>query len=530
MGKQQRWLDLAELGLLFSSFVTIIWSLFGGIWQTPLVFLWLALGLNTLNRLSFQHRQRRQVLGTVKYLEQRLQAQIQQLSLQVQQSSQIKSSLAKVNSREELQDYLGSLEKSITNVVQYLNQEALDERLKHIEQTLLIVQQEGYPNPQRGGGNPAMLTGEMTTPGSNLGVNSDVDTDLDVGARGAILGDPWDVSMVLPAMSPMVTPQQSWQCIRILDAHKDCVSCLSFSADQQLLASGSWDQQLKVWRVTDGKQLSQVRAHQQGLLNLCFVDGLVAGAMECYAIATSSFESEVKLWHVDVESESIPEFQLQHTFQQHRGAVYAIAATPTGTLISGGHDQTLCSWSPQDGSLLAMGRDPGDQIQAIACAPMGNIFITAGKEGLLKFWRMDNHEFIGSLGSDQPEAIAAIAIRPDGELFVSGCENGELYLWQLNVNALTSLPDAVPCFRLPAHSKAITQVLFSDQGHYLVTACVDGAIKIWQIGINQPLATLQLNDNPLGSNARLLSLALSSDGSLLAAGSSDGKIKVWLKQ
>jgi WD40 repeat protein len=313
---------------------------------------------------------------------------------------------------------------------------------------------------------------------------------------------------------------------------------LDFSDDLRLLASGSWDQQLKVWQVTDGKQLSQIRAHQQGLLNLCFLDGfmdrllggLLDGDVQPYAIATSSFEPDVKLWHLDVESADIPEFQLQRNFQGHNTAVYAIAATSMGQLLTASHDQTIRSWNPKDGSLIATGLDEGDQIQAIACAPEGNVFITAGKEGLLKFWRMDDHAFIGSLGSDQPEAIAAIAIRPDGELFVSGCENGELYLWQLDLNNLETLPDAVPCYRLPAHNKAITKVLFSAQGHYLVTACVDGTIKIWQIGINTPLATLHLNDPETGGNARLLSLALSNDGSLLAAGSSDGKIKVWLQQ
>jgi COMPASS component SWD3 len=542
MGKQQQWLDLAELGLLLSTFVTVVWSFFGGIWQTPMVFLWLTLSLNTFNRLSFQRRQRRQFMGSVKHLDYKLQTQIQQLSLQVQQSSNIKSSIAKVNSKQEMQDYLGSLEKSLTNVVQYLNQEALDERIKHIEQTLLMLQQEnihqtGNFEPQFGNAADINAVGQTPPAGIKPGISPAMPPNL-ARTMGATLNDPWDASTVLPATSPVETPQQSWQCVRILDAHKDCVSCLDFSDDLRLLASGSWDQQLKVWQVTDGKQLSQIRAHQQGLLNLCFLDGfmdrllggLLDGDVQPYAIATSSFEPDVKLWHLDVESADIPEFQLQRNFQGHNTAVYAIAATSMGQLLTASHDQTIRSWNPKDGSLIATGLDEGDQIQAIACAPEGNVFITAGKEGLLKFWRMDDHAFIGSLGSDQPEAIAAIAIRPDGELFVSGCENGELYLWQLDLNNLETLPDAVPCYRLPAHNKAITKVLFSAQGHYLVTACVDGTIKIWQIGINTPLATLHLNDPETGGNARLLSLALSNDGSLLAAGSSDGKIKVWLQQ
>lgn len=507
MAKKKQWWEWAELGLLLATFITVIWSFFDGIWQTPLLFICLTLGASTLNRIKGKQQQQRRFFGVLRGVEKKLQGEVEQLARQVRRSADIKSSITKLNTKEEMGDYLSSLEKSLTNVVQYLNQEALDERLNNLEQVLLVLQQEGKIDPQKLP-NPAPIPQFSSQPQQT----------------SEPVNDPWD-NVSIPKPQPSV-PQQAWQCIQVLDAHKDCVSGLSFSGDQRLLVSGSWDQKLKVWQVQEGKELGQIQAHQQGLLDVCFLEGLFEGELNPYAIATSSFEPDVKVWQFEPAFTEELEIKLSQALRRHEGAVYAIAQTPSGELLSAGHDQTIRRWESLTGELLATGQDVDDQIEAIACSPDGSVFVTGGKQGLLKFWRSEDHQPIGSLGSDQPESIEAIAIRPDGQLLVSAGESGNVYIWQLACNGLDALPETVPCFSLAAHDKSIIAVEFSAQGNFLVTGCVDGTIKIWQLGINDPLATLQLHDNA-DDHARLLSLALSNDGSMLAAGSSDGRVKVW---
>lgn len=499
---KRRWLELAELGSLLLGLLGILLSLVSGLWQIPLVFIWAALGLNFLNRLQLQQRLRRQSQSTAKLLENRFAPQFQELQAQIRQNAQIKAGLSQLKTKEEIQQYLGSLEKSLTNVVQYLNQEALDERIRNLEQELLRLRQESLVRDQGSG------TGVTPSP-----------TPLNL-----TVGDPWDAGQGISPVPLRTTPQQRWQPLYVLAAHKDCVSALGFSEDNRLLASGSWDRQLKIWQVGSGKQLSQVSAHDQGLLNLQFLDGTT----QPYAIASSSFEPDVKVWQLDLDNTDIPQLTLQERLIGHQGAVYGLTTTPTGHLLTASHDQTICQWDPQTAQTVSRCFDPDDQIQAIATAPTGNLFITGGTGGILKFWRSDNHQLIGSLGNDQPEAIAAIAIRPDGQLFVSGGDNGTIYLWQLDLNTLETLPETVSCFSLPAHDKAITHLLFNPQGNFLVSSSVDGTICIWQLGVEAPLATLQFNepDQP-GVHGRLLALALSADGRTLAAGGSDGRIKVW---
>ena len=149
MVKKRQWWELAELGLLLATFITVIWSFFDGIWQTPLLFICLTLGANALNRLKSKQQQQRRFFGVLRGVEKKLQGEVAQLSQQVQRSTDIKNSIAKLNTQEEMGDYLSSLEKSLTNVVQYLNQEALDERLNNLEQVLLVLQQESNINPKQ---------------------------------------------------------------------------------------------------------------------------------------------------------------------------------------------------------------------------------------------------------------------------------------------------------------------------------------------------------------------------------------------
>ncbi|ANV83155.1 hypothetical protein AWQ21_01375 [Picosynechococcus sp. PCC 7003] len=516
MGKKQQWLEIAELGLLLLVFLAWLWNVIQGDGNLTIslvtFLLWVTLGLNFFNRIAHQRQQRRQILGTVRSLEQRLQGQfqgqLQPLTEQIRQASQINASLAQIETDGEMQTYLRSLEKALTNVVQYLNEAVLDERLTNLEQEFLRQQ----PNPI--GKVPS--TAQIAT------------DDLEPEA----IADPWTTE-TLPASEPPAAPQpkQQWQLVATLTAHRDCVSALAFSADQKFLASGSWDHQLKLWRVEDQKQISQVTAHEQGLLNLAFIPPVPGtktetDPIEIVAIASSSFSPEVKLWHLD-QSQAVPQLALQNSLEGHQGAVYAMALTGQQTLITGSHDQTLRQWQLRDGSVYQKTLDLNDQIQAIALAPQGNLFISGGTEGVLKFWRTTDHRLLGSLKNDPPAAIAAIAIRTDGKLFASAGEHGLIHLWQVDLNHLEVLPETVPCFTLEAHEKPVTQLLFSRQGHFLLSSSVDGTIKIWQLGIPEPLTTLNFNTPDQEDHVRLLSLALTADGRTLAAGGSDGTIKIW---
>src|SRR6266699_3952853 len=62
---------------------------------------------------------------------------------------------------------------------------------------------------------------------------------------------------------PLVTPEDfSWHCTRTLTGHKDNVFSVAMSADGQTLASGSYDNTIKLWNLKTGDLLRTLTGHE----------------------------------------------------------------------------------------------------------------------------------------------------------------------------------------------------------------------------------------------------------------------------
>lgn len=55
---------------------------------------------------------------------------------------------------------------------------------------------------------------------------------------------------------------QSGQCLKVLSGHTGWVWAVSFSPDGQILASGSYDETIKLWNVHTGECLKTLRAER----------------------------------------------------------------------------------------------------------------------------------------------------------------------------------------------------------------------------------------------------------------------------
>ena len=75
---------------------------------------------------------------------------------------------------------------------------------------------------------------------------------------------------------------------RLLKGHSSVVSCVAFSADGRRLASGGWDQAVKLWDTATGEELQTLQGHADKICSVAFsADG--------QWLASGSW-GEVKLW------------------------------------------------------------------------------------------------------------------------------------------------------------------------------------------------------------------------------------------
>jgi mono/diheme cytochrome c family protein len=104
--------------------------------------------------------------------------------------------------------------------------------------------------------------------------------------------------------------------LRVLEGHKDAIYSLALSPDGKTLATGSYDQKIKLWSVATGKEIRTLSGHNGCVFDLAFrPDGNL--------LASASADRTAKLW--DVASG-----ERRETFSQSLKELYTVAFSPDG--------------------------------------------------------------------------------------------------------------------------------------------------------------------------------------------------------
>jgi hypothetical protein len=123
--------------------------------------------------------------------------------------------------------------------------------------------------------------------------------------------------MVLPALT-----QEHPDIVWIRGGHTQHVYSVVFSPDGRLLASGSTDHTIKLWRVSDGSLVRTLAGHTHGVFSVVFSpDGRL--------LASGSGDKTIKLWRVANGA-------LLQTYNQERLGAFSIQFSSDGRLFGYG--------------------------------------------------------------------------------------------------------------------------------------------------------------------------------------------------
>jgi WD40 repeat protein/tetratricopeptide (TPR) repeat protein len=341
--------------------------------------------------------------------------------------------------------------------------------------------------------------------------------------------------------------------INRLEGHKDIVWDVTYSPDGKLLASGSRDKSVKIWR-TDGRLLQTLQGHDESITSLTFNhDGSL--------LASASRDKTVKIWRKNPES---GEFDWQPvTTLSHGDWVDKVSFSPDGKLlVTGSKDQTVKIWR-SDGKLLKVLRGHQGWINWVTFSPDGRFIASASDDKTVKIWGID-----GSLLTTLPghqEGVTVVNFSPDNRTLASASRDGIVKLWRreqfdgansfiyrpyrnlqphsgtiwsLNFDSkgeklascsedntinLHDVSNGKLIKTFKGHSDAVVSVSFSPNNQFLASASYDKSIKLWSL--NPPkLPVLE------GHSDRVLSVTWSKDGKTLASSSRDNTVKLWQRQ
>ncbi len=206
--------------------------------------------------------------------------------------------------------------------------------------------------------------------------------------------------------------------VEYLVGHQFTVWALAFCPEGELLASGAYDNEIRMWDVATGMEVGILRGHRSWIRSLDF-------SPQGNILASSSCDGTIRLWDVDTLRE-------------------------IHSPIEAGVNAYSVEFSP-DGMLLATVTNPGETL----------VYET---DGWSQRW---------SYALPRRSATYVVGFSPDASLAVTGGYGGRVQLRNARTGNLLE--------ELEGHSGAVWGAAFLAAGEYLVTTDTNGEMRLWRL-------------------------------------------------
>ncbi len=212
-----------------------------------------------------------------------------------------------------------------------------------------------------------------------------------------------------------------WTRLRTIQGHRDSLYAADLNREGTILATGSYDQAIKLWDAKTGRELRTLSGHNGAVFDLAFHP---SGKF----LASASEDFTVKLW--DVSSGGRLE-----TLNQPTKAQYAVAFSSDGQYVAaGGGDYRIRLWRMSERGTARIAYSQFAHKAAIlklAFAPGDQLLFSSAEDQTIKLWETQGLRQIGAL-AQQSDWTAALTISPDGQTLVVGRLDGSLSSYPVN--------------------------------------------------------------------------------------------------
>ena len=294
--------------------------------------------------------------------------------------------------------------------------------------------------------------------------------------------------------------------IATLEEHAREISSVVFSPDGKILASGSYDNTVKLWDVATGASLSTLEGHEYVVYSVAF-------SPDGKTLASGSSDRTIKLWDVATGANIA-------TLKGYGLEVSSVAFSPDGTtLASGSYDNTIKLWDVTMQTNISTFEGHTGGISTVAYSPDGRTLASGSYDNTIKLWDVATGANIATF-EEHTGWVESVAFSLDGTMLASGAWDNTIKLWDVATGANIAT--------LEGHMAWIESVAFSPDGKTLASGSWDRAsraIKLWDVATGHNIATLKGHVSYVTSV--VYSPVYSPHGMILAYGSSDGKVTLW---
>ena len=284
----------------------------------------------------------------------------------------------------------------------------------------------------------------------------------------AVVFDPHDNTIVASISDLDGDPPKAWSYVTgethaKISGHSYGVMCLAYHPTEELLASGSGDDQVIIHDLT-GRQDDIILSHEPVKDRDGTVNALAWSAKGDWLV-TGSMDLTVRLWNPKTGNE-------MRRITEHQLEINGVAFNPQDNKIGA----SVCEsgevkiWNINDASARHLCTHV-DGAAALTFSPDGETLATAGNDSDIKIWALSDGETLMKLqGHD--EGVVSVAFHPNGRWLASGSDDDTVIIWDLQTKEI---------HRRLKHDDDVNTVSFSKDGTRLASADANGVVKIWVV-------------------------------------------------
>ena len=358
---------------------------------------------------------------------------------------------------------------------------------------------------------------------------------------------------------------------------QNTINSLAFSPDGKILAFGTTcDTLVHLYDVEHKRELQALTGHLECVYSVAFSpDGRV--------LVSGSRDKQLTVWNLETGKSNF-------TLYGHRGMITDVAFSPNGKLLaSTGIDASIRFWDPVTGEAKGILSKQTSYVTSLHFSPDGKRLVSGSTDGAVRFWDLIENKEMASfkehLLNGQNKRVNSVVFAPDGNHVFSGGADGSVKLWSLepgqhlrefsistfNVARLAFSPDSktlavgtradllVPILlldvetgewrgELAGHSGSAEALSFSPDGTMLASGGKNSMLRIWKLPEQSCLASVNIEKERPEETMSILfgkvfsryvtgsvqthqdtvsGVSFSPDGKMVAAGVSNGMIKLW---
>ncbi|GFF57112.1 hypothetical protein IFM51744_09096 [Aspergillus udagawae] len=277
---------------------------------------------------------------------------------------------------------------------------------------------------------------------------------------------------------------------RLLESHREAVTCIAFHPLFTSLASGSEDCTIKVWDWEFGELERTLKGHVRPVSGLDF-----GGQKGNTLLASCSSDLTIKLWDPNKDYANI------QTLVGHDHSVSAVRfLTPTANrLVSASRDGTIRIWDVTTGFCVKVIDSEGVWIRDVSPSFDGKWLVAGGRDKAATIWEVASAESKVSLVGHKNyleccafapptsykylATLAGLKKPPpadsSSEFVATGARDMTIKLWDRRGRLIKTLV---------GHDNWVRGLVFHPGGRYLISVADDKTIRCWDLSQEGRLA------------------------------------------